>query len=182
MESRMADPALTEANLATMKRAFEALARKDLDACVALLTPDFKINLAGVPYQASGHKAWLSNAGQMIRAFPDLSVHIDDMFASGDKVTVRVRFTGTQTGDFLGVPPSGKRIDYESQEIYRFEDGKLAEEWICSDTMTMMTQIGAVSPSQLILVWLGSFRLWIAAAGGVALGSGLVLLAQALLP
>src|SRR5687767_4663656 len=36
------------------------------------------------------------------------------------------------TGDFLGVPPSGKRIDYESQEIYRFEDGKLAEEWISS--------------------------------------------------
>src|SRR5687767_4663657 len=105
MESSMAEPASPEANLATMKRAFEALARKDLGACVALLTPDFQINLAGVPYQASGHKAWLSNAGQMIRAFPDLGVRIDDMFASGATVAVRVRFSGTQPVTSWGSRP-----------------------------------------------------------------------------
>lgn len=170
-----------EANLAIMRAAFDALARKDLDACVALLTPDFRINIAGMPFQKTGHKAWLENANQMIRAFPDLSIAIEDMFAAGDRVAVRVRFAGTQTGDFLGVPPSGKRIDYESAEIYRFTDGKLAEEWICSDTMTMMTQIGAVSPRALILVWLGSFRLWFVGLAGAVVGMALLLLAQALL-
>jgi steroid delta-isomerase-like uncharacterized protein len=174
-------PNTPEANLAIMKRAFEALGRKDLEECVSLLTPGFMINIAGMPYQQRGHAEWLRNAGQMIGAFPDLGIQVEDMVAAGDRVAVRVRFTGTHTGDFLGVPPSGKRVDYESQELYRFEAGRLAEEWICSDTMTMMTQIGVVSPSQLILVWLGSFRLWFATGVGAVVGAGLILLVQAIL-
>jgi len=178
--STIVQPSSPELNLEVMRRAFDALARKDFEGCLSLMRSDFRINIAGMPYQKKGHAAWRENVRQMFGAFPDLGIHIDSMVASGDKVAVHVRFTGTQTGDFLGIPPRGKRIDYESQELYRFEDGRLAEEWICSDTMTMMTQIGAVSPGALILVWLGSFRLWLATAIGVGAGAGLVLLVRAL--
>jgi hypothetical protein len=48
--------------------------------------------------------------------------------------------------------------------------------------MTMMGQIGASSPNQMLVAWLGSFRLWFAGVGGLAVGAGLVLLVQTLLP
>lgn len=177
----MAAPATPEANLATMRKALATMARKDIDACVAMLTPDFKINLAGVPFQATGHAAWISNAKTILQAFPDLEIQIDDMFGADDMVAVRARLSGTHNGPFLGVAPTGKRVSYESYEIYRLEGDKVAEEWICSDMMTMMGQIGAASPNQMLVAWLGSFRLWFAAAAGILVGVGLVLLGQALL-
>jgi steroid delta-isomerase-like uncharacterized protein len=171
---------IEQQNLKLMRAAFEALARKDVNACMAMLDPGFKINIAGMPYQQSGHGPWRKNVETMLNAFPDLAIDIEEMIADGDIVAVRVRFRGTQTGSFLGIPPSCKTVDYQSSEFYRFADGRLTEEWICSDTLTMMTQVGAVSPAHLLLVWLGSFRLWFAAAAGGVLGAGLVLAVQAL--
>jgi steroid delta-isomerase-like uncharacterized protein len=177
----MAETLSTEQrNLEEMRAAFEALARKDVDACIAMLDPGFKINIAGMPYQQSGHGPWRKNVETMLTAFPDLAIGIEEMVGDGDIVAVRVRFRGTQTGNFLGIPPSGKAVDYQSSEFYRFADGKLTEEWICSDTLTMMTQVGAISPASLVLVWLGSFRFWFAAAAGAVIGAGLVLAVQAL--
>jgi predicted ester cyclase len=47
----------------------------------------------------------------MKRAFPDLHAHIEDIVASQDKVAVRVRFRGTHSGEFLGIPPTGRTIE-----------------------------------------------------------------------
>ncbi len=164
-------------NVAVMKEAFQALGRKDIEACLSHLRPDFIINIAGMPYQARGQDAWRKNVEMMLKAFPDLTVHVQDMFASGDKVAVRVRFTGTHQAEFLGQPGRGGRIDYLSNELYRFENGKLAEEWICSDHMTLMTQVSVVSGKRIFIAWLSGFRLWIGLAlgllGGMAVGFAL---------
>ncbi|MDQ8726727.1 ester cyclase [Bradyrhizobium sp. LHD-71] len=139
-----ANIAYHEPNLELMRSAFDAMGRKDLEACVKLLTPDFRINLAGAPYQMRGVDAWRKNAETLLLAFPDIRIQVEDIFASDDKVAVRARLSGTHTGEFLGTRPSGKRIEYQSNEIYRVADGKIAEEWICSDMLTLMTQIGAI--------------------------------------
>lgn len=133
-----------QANIALMQRAFDALNRRDLDQCVALMTPDFKINLAGVPYEMRGPETWRLGVDVLHAAFPDAVASVEDIFASQDRVAVRMRITGTHRGSFQGVPPSGAPIDYVSNEIYRISDGKIAEEWICSDMLTLMTQIGAL--------------------------------------
>ena len=126
-------PATTaEANIELMRNAFSAMNRKDLDACVRVLTPDFIINIAGTPYQMRGTRAWRRNAETLVAAFPDIRIDVQDMVAANDKVAVRVRLTGTHTGEFLGQQPTGRHIDYQSNELYRIADGKIAEEWICS--------------------------------------------------
>lgn len=164
-------------NLAVMKEAFSALGRKEIEGCIAHLRPDFIINIAGMPYQKRGHEAWRENVDTMFRAVPDLKVEVLDMFGSDDKVAVRVRFSGTHRGEFLGLRGKGGRIDYLSNELYRFEDGMIAEEWICSDTMTLMTQTGVASGTSVLMAWLSGFRLWaglgLGLAGGVALGLAL---------
>jgi steroid delta-isomerase-like uncharacterized protein len=170
-----------QANVELMRNAFAALRRKDLDACVAFLTPDFAINLAGLPHQLRGPNAWRKNAECLFSAFPDLRIHVEDMFAADDKVAVRARFTGTHTGEFLGTQPTGKKIDYQSNELYRIVDGKITEEWICSDTLTMFTQIGAIPARHLVSMWLGGFRAWFAGGAGIVVGVLLVLLFQSVL-
>jgi predicted ester cyclase len=79
-----------------------------------------------------------------IAAFPDLRNDLQDVFASGDKVVARVRVTGTNQGEFMGMPATGKSIDLEAIDIVRFGDGKAVEHWGAMDGMEMMQQLGAV--------------------------------------
>jgi steroid delta-isomerase-like uncharacterized protein len=145
------------------------------------MTPDFRINLAGMPYQKRGIPEWKKNVAIMVTAFPDFQLHIEDMFATDDKVALRARITGTHRGEFLGHQPSGKAIDYQSNELYRIEDGKVAEEWICSDMLTMMTQIGALSKGQMVSIWLAGYRVWVGTGFGIAVGALLILAVQKIL-
>lgn len=63
------------------------------------------------------------------RAFPDLSVVIDDLIEEADRVVFRGRFSGTQLGDFMGISPTGLRVQFEAIEIFRIKDCKISESW-----------------------------------------------------
>jgi steroid delta-isomerase-like uncharacterized protein len=157
-------------NVALMRNAFAALTRRDFDAAAELLAPDFIINLAGVPHQMRGRSRWRKNTETFFNAFPDMRIETQDIFSTDDKVAVRIRFTGTHTGEFLGNQPTGKQVDYQSYELYRIADGKIAEEWICADLLTMLTQIGAFPARHLLLMWLAGYRVWFAAGLGLLAG------------
>ena len=77
----------------------------------------------------------------MKHAFPNPQAHIEDIVAAQDKVAVRLRFRGTHSGEFLGIPATGRTIEYVSHEYYRIADGLIAEEWIWSDTATLLRQL-----------------------------------------
>jgi len=77
------------------------------------------------------------------QAFPDFKATIEDMLADGDKIVVRMSWRGTQRGEFMGIPPSGKSVSFGVIDIVRFEGGKFAEHWGLWDSTKMMQQIGA---------------------------------------
>jgi steroid delta-isomerase-like uncharacterized protein len=77
-------------------------------------------------------------------AFPDLHYTIDDMVADGNKVAARWTITGTHKGDFMGIPPTNKKVTVLAISIDRFAGGKIMEEWGISDTLGMMQQLGLV--------------------------------------
>ena len=79
------------------------------------------------------------------KAFPDLKIEIQDMVAEGDRVAVRFTHRGTHTGaTFAGIPPTGKRVVWTCNGIYRVAKGKLVEEWFNEDSLAMMKQLGAI--------------------------------------
>lgn len=158
-------------NTETLRQAFEALNRGDIEACTSLMTEDFIINIAEMPHQKRGRAAWRRHAEMLLEAFPDAQIEVQDVVAATDKLAVRVKIKGTHRGEFLGTRPTEKRIEYTSHEVYRFEDGKLAEEWICSDMMTLFMQIGALSKGQVISMWLSGFRFWFGMVIGGAIGA-----------
>jgi C-1 hydroxylase len=77
------------------------------------------------------------------KSFPDWHETIEDIIAEGDKVWVRVKATGTITGEYRGLPPTGKKVTYEAVDIYRIANGKLVEYWGVSDT-DFLKQLGAI--------------------------------------
>ncbi len=64
-----------------------------------------------------------------LAGFPDGRADIDDLITEGDKVAIRITGAGTQTGTYLGQPPTGKRVEVTGVYIYRLVDGKIVETW-----------------------------------------------------
>jgi predicted ester cyclase len=78
-------------------------------------------------------------------AFPDLHFDTEDVIEQGDKLVARFRATGTQTGEFMGMPATGKSVDVDGIDILRFGDNGLAHEhWGVFDALGMMQQLGLV--------------------------------------
>jgi steroid delta-isomerase-like uncharacterized protein len=128
----------------TMRGLYAALNAGDMDSFSAVLADDFLEHeeTPGIPPTKDGV---LQFFGMYMAAFPDLHMEPEDVLASGDKVVARVRATGTHTGEFMGMPPSGKNVDVELIDIIRFGDDGLAHEhWGVADQIKMMQQLGAI--------------------------------------
>jgi predicted ester cyclase len=73
---------------------------------------------------------------------------IEDLIAEGDKVVARWRSRATHRGDYMGIPPTGKEVEFTGISVYRIEEGKIAESWTVEDQLGLMRQIGAVADSE----------------------------------
>ena len=78
------------------------------------------------------------------RAFPDLHVSVEDVIAEGDRIAARNSVTGTHQGEYMGIPPTGRRVTYNEMFIVRFVDGRIAETWGVVDVFSQMKQLGAI--------------------------------------
>src|ERR1700686_3421146 len=65
----------------------------------------------------------------ILSGFPDARVTVEDLVAEGDKVASRVTVSGTHTGEYFGVAPTGKRVTFSMRNIDRVASGKIVESW-----------------------------------------------------
>ena len=81
----------------------------------------------------------------MLAAFPDMRMAVEDVIASGDKAVARVTVTGTNTGEFMGMPATGKSAAVKLIDITRFgDDGLAREHWGVVDQLALMQQLGVI--------------------------------------
>ncbi len=129
---------------ATIRRFYELINAGDIDAFGALLADDF-IEHEETPGLAATKEGVMAFFRMNQVAFPDMRMDAEDVFASGDKVTARVRLSGTNQGPFMGMPATGKHVEIMLIDIMRMGDDGLAHEhWGVMDTLSMMQQLGAV--------------------------------------
>ena len=76
-------------------------------------------------------------------AFPDLRAVVHDQAAEGDKVWTRKTFHGTNDGEFMGMPPTGKQVSFDVIDVLRLRDGRFVEHWNVVDSLGLMQQLGA---------------------------------------
>jgi len=75
-------------------------------------------------------------------AFPDWTEEVEDTIADRDRVVVRFMSRGTNLGDFLGNPPTRNRVEISEVAIFRLSDGKIVEQWVYPDMLSMQRQLG----------------------------------------
>ena len=115
----------------------------DPDRAAAFLSPDF-VDHTFPPGFPRGVEGYRRLAAMFHGAFPDLRVEVEQLVAEGDRVADRVVVTGTQQGEFIGIPPTGKRITLTSTNINRLAGGKIAEHWGDPDNLGLLQQLGAI--------------------------------------
>jgi steroid delta-isomerase-like uncharacterized protein len=76
-------------------------------------------------------------------AFPDFHADIHWQLADGDRVTTYKTYHGTHRGEFLGVAPTGRKIQFETVDVMRVRNGKIAEHWGVANLFSLMQQLGA---------------------------------------
>src|SRR5215208_6194442 len=103
----------------------------DLDAVEELFAAD----------QAEAAK---QEAADFRQGFPDVVSTIEDIIAEGDKVVARWRSRATHQGNYMGLAPRGKEVQFMGISVYRIEEGKIAESWTVEDQFGLMRQIGAI--------------------------------------
>ena len=94
-----------------------------------------------VPEQAEAAR---QEAADFRRGFPDVVSIIEDLIAEGDRVAARWRARATHRGEYVGVPPTGKEVEFTGISVYRIEGERIAESWTEEDELGLMRQIGAV--------------------------------------
>jgi predicted ester cyclase len=150
------DEATLESNKALVEQYGEALASGDLATLESIIAPDY-INHSIPENQRQGLQDALTFASGFHAAFPDAQIQVQDIIAEGDRVTVRYITNATHSGPFvmisafgtpLVLPPTGNRVSFSGNDIFRVVDGKISEIWGMSDTLSLMRQLYAPKPAE----------------------------------
>lgn len=120
--------------------------RGDLDAVDEFVAESYVEHDPTVADTLQGPEAYKANVEAFRSAFPDITVTIEDTLVEGDRIALRQRFTGTHRGPFMGLEPTGKRVDVSALLICRIDDGKIAETWVQTDTLDLLAQLGVDLP------------------------------------
>jgi steroid delta-isomerase-like uncharacterized protein len=90
-----------------------------------------------------GKDAFYEGLQDMRKAFPDLTIRIENQVADDDYVVNRVHMTGTHDGEFAGIPPTHQRVETTGLAMFKFKKDKIAEHWAEWNVMGMLAQVGA---------------------------------------
>lgn len=108
-----------------------------------LVEPDALIRTP-LPLEATGAQALKEVFARLHRTFSDLHIKVEDLIAEGEKVVARNTVTGTQKGEYMGRPPTGRSVVYSEIFILRFVNGRIAETWGVVDVLSQMRQLGVI--------------------------------------
>lgn len=106
-------------------------------------TPDFKDHVGNRDFQG-GIDSWMESEVGVQKAFPDMKSTLVDIIAKGDRVWARIKTKGRHTGEFLGIPPIGKEVEFECVAIYHIVDGRVVDRRLVVDQMDWADKLGII--------------------------------------
>jgi steroid delta-isomerase-like uncharacterized protein len=134
-----------EGNKEAVRRYYdEVLNKADVDALDELAVADYEEH-DPLPGQRTGREGLRDRVTMLIRGFaPQFT--IEAVIAEGDMVAVRWTNAGVHRAEFMGIPPTERTVSIGGIDVHRLRDGKLAEHWHVVDMLSMLVQLGVVTP------------------------------------
>jgi predicted ester cyclase len=130
-----------EENKEAVRQFYALFKRKEFDAASRLIAPGF------ISHRTTGDMSGdqlLSETNAILKAFPDTSISIEHLIGEGDLVSFREVATGTHTGEYMGIPPTGRKFKIVNACTLRIHNGKWVEAWTNIDQFNQLQQLGAV--------------------------------------
>lgn len=135
-----------EANRALIHRLFdEVLNGGNTDKLNEIISGAYVEHDALAGQEAGGPEGVRQRLSILREAFPDLRWHLQDLIADEQKAVARWRMEATHLGGFMGIAPTGKRVNVTGIDVYRIANGCVAEHWHEMYTLGLMRQLGAFS-------------------------------------
>lgn len=131
-------------NKAVMRRVYEEIFNQgNIALADELITPDCIDHAVDAPMPVPNGPGPIKGFVSWFRtAFPDAHWTIDDLVADGNEVAGIVTLRGTHTGEYRGVPPTGKEVNITGVVIFRVDEGRVVERWGGFDALGLLEQIG----------------------------------------
>ncbi|MEO1097922.1 MAG: ester cyclase [Bacteroidota bacterium] len=125
----------------------DAFNGRDLSLLDELLHEDFVNHQEIFPLKAKkGPKVFHELYSGFFSIYSDVKADYTHIIAEDDYVMARDFITGTNDGELMGNPPTGKQVRFEVFHLYRLQDGKLIERWGLTDDLSLMKQLGLIPP------------------------------------
>jgi len=121
----------------------EVINTKNIAAIDELWQPNLVWH-AGASGEIHGAEMLKQSFQFLFSGIPDLHAHEESVFAEGDLVATRWTITGTHAGPMMGQPPTGTLMQWMGIDLFRIENGQIAEEWVGDDMLGLMQQLGAL--------------------------------------
>jgi len=125
----------------------EAQVRRFVDEVWNARNYDAAGDLYGETYMnpfGTGPSARVEPIRRYHEAFPDLVIDVEELIVARDTVVLRASFRGTDTGGYVGRPPTGRAVDEWVVSIMHFEGDKVVREWVGADKLGMFIQLGVL--------------------------------------
>jgi predicted ester cyclase len=129
-------------NADVIRRMFDEIINAgNVDLVDELFDPEFRTDTPQGELDRDGFREYVRSwrAG-----FPDVHCEVGDIIEDGDRIAWSVRATGTNWGDFMGIPATGKRVDFDSLNVATFRDGRGYRHKVVMDTGAILMQLGVV--------------------------------------
>lgn len=131
----------TDRNKALLCRFYEEFWNAGNVAAVDELVAEDFVDHQPVDGMPSGREGFAELIRLWHGGFPDMTETVEDLIAEGDRVVGRFTFRGTHTGEFLGVPPTGRSVSMTGIDIVRVRDGRIAEFWYAEQLHDLLRQL-----------------------------------------
>lgn len=136
---------MSDENKALARDYFRAFGSDDRQWMQENILPSYVRRDGSLPFEVKGPEGVGRLADVLHGAFSEIELDIQDMIAEGDKVLVRLQFRGRHSGAFGDHPATGRRFDVMVLDLFRMEDGKVAEQWPAIDNLGLQRQIGLLA-------------------------------------
>ena len=137
-----------EENKAIVRRIYEELwDQRKLEVAEEVIAEGSTNYDTGVTPQPFGPEEMKSTVRMVTAGFPDNRHKVEEVVAEDNTVVVRVTLTGTHDGEFMGMPPTGRKIEVNEIHIYHLKDGKAVEHRVGRDDLGALSQLGVIPDS-----------------------------------
>ena len=98
------------------------------------------------PNEIHGLDAYKQTCSKWFAGFPDSRFSVEGIIAEGDKVVARWKWSGTHTGEWVGIPPTNKEASCGGTFTFRIAGGKVVEQWSHWSAFRLYVQLGLIPP------------------------------------